>query len=219
MAKKQKDNSIRSNTTRHYVRVVAVVVFGMCLGALLMKLAYPYLTVERAPELKVEVGEVVSENTRGLPRALPTVLRIPTLGINARFESPLVLNAEGEISVPKAFDTVGWYQGGASPGEKGTASILGHVDSYEGSAIFFSLGQLTPGDRVYVDRADGSTAEFEVEYFERYEQADFPTEKVYGMTDYPSLRLITCSGVYDKGVRRYSHNTVVYARLVEGVAE
>ncbi len=204
------------NTTaiRHYVRVVAIVVFGISLGALLVLHAYPRLLVERA---EVKADPILTPFTADiveLPREAPVRLRVPRLAIDAEFEAPLSLNGDGSILVPEGYDTVGWYLGGASPGEKGTASVLGHVDSKEGPAVFFSLGQLVPGDSIIVDRADGTVTEFIVEYFERYEQDDFPTEKVYSMTDYPSLRLITCSGIYDRESSRYSHNTVVYARLV-----
>jgi sortase (surface protein transpeptidase) len=200
-------------TSRHYVRVVASVVFGIALGAFLMNEAYPHLR-QSAPPIK-EVLEDVEEDVAPEPlsREWPTRLRIPRLEVDAPFETPLELNADGTIMVPEFFDTVGWYKLGASPGEKGTAAILGHVDSVDGAAVFYYLGKLAPGDEILVDRADGTTARFEVEVLERYRQSEFPNEKVYSMTDYPSLRLITCSGEYDKGSKRYSHNTVVYARF------
>jgi sortase (surface protein transpeptidase) len=205
-------------TVRHYVRVVAFVVFGLSLGAYLTLQVYPYLEVRQivvnegsAPEEAV----TSEEEHYALPREWPVALRIPKLSINTTFETPLELNKDGTIGVPKGYDTVGWYKLGAAPGEKGTASILGHVDSYEGAAVFYHLGQLEPGDRIFVGRADGTEAEFEVQYYERYKQSEFPAEKVYSPTPYASLRLITCSGTYEKGEARYTHNLVVYARLVE----
>jgi len=54
-----------------------------------------------------------------------------------------------------------------------------------------------------------------VEALERHEQSGFPTEKVYSDLDYSGLRLITCTGTYDKGIERYSHNLIVFARLIE----
>lgn len=203
---------INHSATRHYIHVVAFVIFGIALGAYLMLEAYPYLEVERK-EAPVPTPIEVSV-PQGLAREWPTELRIPALGIDTTFEKPLELNPDGTIMVPESYDAVGWYKLGASPGERGTASILGHVDSVDGAAVFYHLGQLVPDDQIFVTRADGSIAEFSVEYTERYKQSEFPNEKVYGMTDYASLRLITCSGTYDKGSMRYTHNTVVYARLV-----
>ena len=206
---------IKNPIKRHYVHVVAFVVFGACLGVLLMLQAYPYLEVRRALPTEEPVTVVPIETPYALSRAFPTHIRIPEISVDVAFGEPLGLNADQSISVPKTFDTVGWYKLGAAPGEVGTAAILGHVDSYQGPAVFYSLGQLAPGDSIFVARADGTEAEFEVEYLERYKQEEFPTEKVYTPTSYPSLRLITCSGIYQKGEQRYTHNLVVYARLKE----
>jgi len=204
-------------TTRHCVRVVAFVVFGLSLGAYLILQVYPYLEVKQIvvdTEQNVEANPIATETPYALTREMPVRLRVPKMSIDTTFEAPLGLNEDGTISVPSSYEKVGWYKLGAAPGEIGTASILGHVDSRVGPAIFFSLGQLAPGDRIFVSRADGSEAEFEVQYLERYKQDEFPTEKVYSPTKYSSLRLITCSGVFSKGEQRYSHNLVVFARLL-----
>jgi hypothetical protein len=213
--KKTEDKAI--STTRHYVHVVAFVVFSASLGAFLMLEVYPQLLLRSAvvPPSASVTPDLESEVVYALPRALPTQLRIPSLQIDTSFEAPLGLNEGGTISVPESYENVGWYKLGASPGEIGTASILGHIDSYMGPGVFYTLGQLKSGDRVFITRADGSEAEFEVEFLERYKQSEFPTEKVYNATQYPSLRLITCSGTYEKGIARYTHNLVVYAKLVE----
>ena len=50
---------------------------------------------------------------------------------------------------------------------------------------------------------------------ERYPQKNFPTELVYGDINYAGLRLITCSGSYDKNSERYDMNLIVYASLVD----
>ena len=163
----------------------------------------PNLPVKTAP-----AGPVMTE-------AAPTKLSIPKLKIETTFEKPLGLNADGSSEVPKSYTQVGWYEYGPTPGEYGPAVILGHVDSVSGPAVFFSLGQLEAGDDVYIDRADGSVAHFVVEKLERYEQVAFPTAKVYGNINHAGLRLITCSGTFKKGEQRYTHNLVVYAKLVE----
>ncbi len=226
MAKQKKQNEDTVPplvpTKRYYVSVVAFVVFGVSLGALLMLEAYPYLEVRHTlpveEQITIDSGEVTttpSDTSYALPREFPVHIRIPKISVDAAFGEPLGLNADQSISVPKVFDTVGWYKLGAAPGEIGTAAILGHVDSYKGPAVFYSLGQLAPGDEIYITRADGSEATFVVEYYERYPQDEFPAEKVYTPTSYASLRLITCSGIYKKGEQRYTHNLVVYARLKE----
>lgn len=149
-----------------------------------------------------------------LSKALPVRIKIPRIGVDAPFESPLGLEADGEVQVPKAYDTVGYYQFGPTPGELGPAVVLGHVDSYIGPAVFFSLGQLDEGDQIVIERADGIAATFAVTTLERHEQSGFPTRQVYGDLGYAGLRLITCSGVYDQSNARYTHNLIVFAKLV-----
>ena len=145
----------------------------------------------------------------------PQRLQIPKLNIDTTFSASLGLNEQKEIEVPEEYDQVGWYKFGPTPGEIGPAVILGHVDSVDGPAVFYSLGKLEAGDRIYVDREDGSTAEFEVTSLQRVSQDNFPTEEVYGKIDYAGLRLITCSGKYDKVTKRYSNNLIVYAKLLD----
>jgi sortase (surface protein transpeptidase) len=164
------------------------------------------LVAENTP-VNVLAGPTMSSST-------PTTLRIPKLSISAPFTEPLGLLEDGEVAVPDSDTKVGWYKYSPTPGALGPAVILGHVDSYTGPAVFFYLGQLEPGDDIFVDREDGTTAHFKVESLERPRQAEFPTARVYGNIDHAGLRLITCSGLYVKGKQRYTHNLVVYARLV-----
>lgn len=147
---------------------------------------------------------------------IPKTLRIPKLDLVASFGPTLGLKSNQEIQVPSNFSEVGWYQFSPVPGALGPAVVLGHVDSYEGPAVFYSLGQLQVGDEIIVERTDGVAVTFEVTASERYEQNSFPTELVYGDLDYAGLRLVTCSGWYDRTTDRYSHNRVVFARLKSG---
>ncbi len=90
--------------------------------------------------------------------------------------------------------------------------IAAHVDSRNGPAVFFRLGELRRGDRVTVVRADDTRARFTVERSARYPKPRFPTARVYGPTRRPALRLITCSGTFDRASGHYLDNTVVFAR-------
>jgi sortase (surface protein transpeptidase) len=163
---------------------------------------------EETPKPLTLEGPALSESE-------PVELSIPKLNIKAKFEAPLGVLEDGSIQVPETYTEVGWYKFGPTPGEVGPAVILGHVDSYEGPAVFFSLGQLESGDDIFVSRSDGSVAHFNVTEVERNFQSAFPTAKVYGDINHAGLRLVTCSGSFDKRQQRYSHNLVVYAKLVE----
>lgn len=82
-----------------------------------------------------------------------------------------------------------------------------------GPAVFFDLGALTPGDTVTVRRADGVPATFTVDSVKSYPKTAFPTELVYGPSDRPSLRVVTCGGQFDAAAKSYPDNIVVFATL------
>ena len=93
--------------------------------------------------------------------------------------------------------------------------VVGHKDSTFGRAIFYDLNKLQPGDKTVIERSDGKTSTFAVESSEIYSQNNFPSEKVYGDISHAGLRLITCTGKFNRLIGRYSHNLVVYAELTK----
>ncbi|MEU9045474.1 MULTISPECIES: class F sortase [unclassified Kitasatospora] len=149
-----------------------------------------------------------------LKRAKPTRLRIPQIAVDAPF-TELTLGPAGQLNAPPPDDKnlVGWYRDGATPGERGSAVVAGHVDTTKGPAVFLLLSLLLPGNKVEVSRADGTVAVFTVDSVETFAKDAFPDQKVYGKAPDAQLRLITCGGVYDKKRRDYLDNVVVFAHL------
>jgi sortase (surface protein transpeptidase) len=145
---------------------------------------------------------------------LPTTVRIPALGVESELLT-LGLQDDGTMAVPQGADVdrAAWFDGSPRPGATGPAVIEGHVDSENGPSVFHDLALLAPGDEVAVDRADGSTVTFVVAEVEQFPKDEFPTLAVYGNTDGPELRLITCGGSVDAATGHYTDNTVVSARL------
>ncbi|MFF9900110.1 class F sortase [Streptomyces longispororuber] len=136
-----------------------------------------------------------------------------------RVDAPVMqvgLDAEGWVDAPPADDPnlAGWFTGAVSPGEKGTAVVVGHVDNRQGPAVFYSLGSLKKGARVEVLRQDRRTAVFEVYGVEVFAKNDFPGHRVYGNKGVPELRVITCGGGFSQQ-SGYDGNVVVFARLVD----
>jgi hypothetical protein len=140
----------------------------------------------------------------------PVRLQIPAIGVDAPLV-PLGLDASGALRPPAGFSEAGWWSGGTRPGERGPAVIVGHVDNKTGPAIFFRVPQLRRGDAVVVTRRDGTRVRFTVQRSGRYAKTGFPTRAVYGPTARPALRLITCSGTFDRSTGHYLDNTVVFA--------
>ncbi|MFJ8159388.1 class F sortase [Streptomyces sp. NPDC096136] len=142
-------------------------------------------------------------------------IRIPTINVDAPVMT-VGLDAQGWIDAPPPQDRnlAGWYLNGISPGQQGSAVIVGHVDNAQGPAVFYGLGSLKPGNHIEVERYDGRTAVFEVYGVEVFAKDAFPGARVYGDTGHPELRVITCGGGYSKA-KGYDGNVVVFARMVE----
>ncbi len=146
-------------------------------------------------------------------RSVPVQLRIPAIALTVSL-STLGLNLNGTVQVPTDIQQPGWYKLGPSPGQEGSAVILGHVDSYQGPAVFFKLRSLVAGDAVDVSLADGVIAQFKVTSVAMYLKTDFPTQAVYASHGISALQLVTCGGVFDTQSGHYLSNLIVYTSLV-----
>ena len=145
--------------------------------------------------------------------AAPRSVEIDALGLDERLIS-LGLEADGSLEVPDDPDRVGWFSGGGRPGGPGPTVLAGHVDSETGPAVFSRLVELEPGDTIVVQSEDGPATTYAVERIRRVSQDDFPTADVFGSTPEDELRLITCTGTYDRARGGYEQNLVVFASAV-----
>ena len=162
-----------------------------------------------APRLASDPG------AKPLARSAPVTIRIPGIGVDAPVMK-VGRDADGTVQVPPLAEhnLTGWYQYGPSPGQRGPAVILGHVDSTTGISVFYYLKNMHAGDKVYVTLADGKVAAFAVDGLQKVAKDAFPTASVYGTAGYPSLRLITCGGPFDEATGHYVDNVIVYAHLI-----
>ena len=162
-----------------------------------------------APRLASDPG------AKPLARSAPVNIRIPGIGVDAPVMK-VGRDADGTVQVPPLAEhnLTGWYQYGPSPGQRGPAVILGHVDSTTGISVFYYLKNMHAGDKVYVTLADGKVAAFAVDGLQKVAKDAFPTASVYGKAGYPSLRLITCGGPFDEATGHYVDNVIVYAHLI-----
>ena len=142
----------------------------------------------------------------------PIELIIPAIGLYSSV-GELGLQRNGQVMVPSSSHTIGWYTGGVTPGEVGSAVILGHVDSYLGPGTFFNLKSLQQRDAIDVVLADGIIEKFLVTKVEQYSKAFFPDELVYGSTGVRGLQLVTCGGTFNHSTGSYESNIVVFSVL------
>ncbi|MFE2213916.1 class F sortase [Streptomyces canus] len=181
----------------------------------------PGVEVTRGPGADVSRGPAPSARPtptrrlplRPLPRSRPTSFRIPSLGIDAPITG-LGLIRGRELATPPVDKPklVGWYQGGPTPGEPGTAIAVGHRDTRTGPAVFAALAQVKPGKVIEAGRADGRTAVYTVDRVKVFDKEGFPDKEVYGPARRPELRVITCGGLF-KWRTGYTSNVVVFAHL------
>lgn len=152
-----------------------------------------------------------------MPASAPTSVQIPAIKVSSPVNS-VGLNPDNTMEVPRPgplYDQAAWYRYSPTPGEIGPSVIIGHIDSAkQGPSVFFKLGALKPGQRIAVGRADGTTAAFEVDSVASFPKRSFPTQTVYGNTDFAALRLITCGGSFDRSTGNYRDNIVVFAHLL-----
>jgi len=179
--------------------------------------AVTFLSQQHAPQPSAGASGAIAPAGQGpsLPRSVPVSVEIPAIGVTSNLLH-LGLNTDGTIQVPSLVTSAGeaaWYEYSATPGQIGASVIEGHVDSYQGPAVFYRLGALRPGDTIDVTLADGTTAIFRVTGVREYPKSNFPAKAIYGATDYAALRLITCGGVFDYATGHYLSSTVVFASL------
>jgi sortase (surface protein transpeptidase) len=199
--------------------VVAALVVGATLGVglviVLGRQADPQ--VSASPATAAATSEATSEaavpadtsSPEAASVAKPVRVVIPAIDVDADLVA-LGLNDDGSMEVPD-FGLAGWYEPGPRPGDPGPAVIAAHVDSVRGPDVFFRLRDLTMGDKITVEYADGSDSTFVVSESEQQLKDDLPVERIWNDTDDAVLRLITCGGEFDTAARSYLSNLIVYA--------
>ncbi len=186
--------------------VIGVSAVGVAIGA-----------QQHAPQPSLSAAGAIAAGGRGpsLRRSPPLSVDIPAIGVHSELLR-LGVNPDGTIQVPSLFgraNEAAWYKYSVTPGQIGASVIEGHVDSYQGPAVFFRLGALRPGNRVVVKLADGITAVFRVTGVRQYAKINFPAKVIYGDSRRAALHLITCGGAFDYTTGHYLSSTVVFASL------
>jgi LPXTG-site transpeptidase (sortase) family protein len=140
----------------------------------------------------------------------PARIEIPAIDVDARLV-PLGLERNGAMEVP-AFGKAGWYTEGPKPGAVGPSVIAAHVDSKTGPDVFAKLDELKRGDEVTVTDKRGEAHTFVVERSKQTAKTALPAKEIWGKTNGPALRLITCGGAFDKRSGHYTANVTIFAK-------
>lgn len=130
---------------------------------------------------------------------------IPAIAVDSEVVEAEIKN--GEWQVPKF--VVGHLQGTANPGDKGNAVFSGHLQSLSSGNVFARLGELSPGDQIYILSSENQYL-FEVRELKVVANTDLSV--VQPTTD-ETVTLITCTGTWDFVRRDYRQRTIVVAKL------
>lgn len=180
----------------------------------------PHATSGAAPVPTTGAAQVQGQRVAAVARSDPIKLSFPALKIATTLGPPRGLTPQGTIDdAPLSgpdWALPWWYEKGSSPGQPGSAVLLGHVDSAAGAGhlgVFFPLGRAQRGDTVSVTLADHTVTHWSVRSVTLYPDGRFPDAAVYRTTGPPILRLVTCGGSFDSSTGRYRSALVVTAVL------
>ncbi|HEX6393259.1 MAG TPA: class F sortase [Acidimicrobiales bacterium] len=202
--------------------VVAVELVAAGFGLALLQTTTPQFVHAPIPHVSHPPSPQLLQSVRAATpppaRSAPVSISVPALGIVSGLGPPRGLNRDGTIDdAPLAGPTWSlpwWYDAGASPGQPGSAVLLGHVDSSIGAGhlgVFFRLGDLAPGDKIALTLADGSLTRWTAVSNVLYPDGRFPNALVYSQSGPPTLRLVTCGGSFNWQTHHYESAVVVTA--------
>ena len=232
-AKKIKDaganmlNKVKTSTNPTNFRVGDVLRYGIVAVILVIMgyLAYDtWTTNQRAKDIFSQSAVAVSSNTGesegsassepvyAVSPEMPKFLSIPKIGINNVKIEQVGLLGNNKIDTPKDINNVAWYDGSVRPGEKGALFINGHINDVGSGGIFDQLKTVAVGDKIVVERGDGTKFNYEVVETETLPTSSINMNKslaVHGNND-QGVNLMTCAGTYNFATMSYSHRVLVY---------
>lgn len=146
---------------------------------------------------------------------MPARFTIPALGVTAKIEQ-VGVDKDNNMDIPRDPSDVAWFKLGTIPGNPGNAAIDGHLDWYGiPQAVFFYIGSLKPGDRVYVRDDRGRDRAFVVTKQAVCNWENCPLQEIFGPTTGTHLNLITCSGTFSHTQGQYDKRLVVFTEAAQ----
>lgn len=182
----------------------ALVLASACGGNGALEQAQPRLIAEDPPTITTSLRPAKPRKV-----ADPVRIRIKAIGVDAEIDR-VGLAEDGSMETPK-FGRAGWYTEGPRPGQDGPAVVVAHVDSKTGPDVFARLKSLRKGAKIQVTDKQGKTYEFVAVSKRQTDKDKLPTQAIWGPTNGPALRLITCGGSFDHSTGHYRENVTVFA--------
>ena len=146
----------------------------------------------------------------------PRFIRIPSIGVLARVKN-LGTTSAGAVDAPKNIFDAGWYNGSTKPGSsRGSSLILGHVSGWTGPGIFKNITKLVAGSIVEIEKGNGEKIKYSVTKTEKLPVSQVDMSKILGteVAGQHDIKLMTCSGKYNKDTKTFEDRFIVYASQV-----
>lgn len=170
----------------------------------------PARPVASASAVRVRIHPTVRPQRRV---AAALAIHIPRLRLNKTMVR-LHVQRNRTFTVPRRFSDVGWWSEGPRPAAPGAMIVGAHISSRSAPGAFLNLRTMRRGDLLTVDRADGTTAIFQVRGKASYSRRNFPSRQIYRTAGRASIYLITCDGAFSPRIGHHVNNLVVFADLV-----
>lgn len=149
----------------------------------------------------------------GAPVPAGSRLRLARLGVDAPISS---VGVTGNVmQIPRDPHTVGWWTGGAAPGDsRGTTVIVGHINYAGVTGALAALPDARAGDVVVLSEPHHDVR-YRLVAVRSYPKATGLPADVFRRTGPARLVLITCGGQFDPASGNYEDNIVGYAEPAE----
>ncbi|HZT96163.1 MAG TPA: sortase [Chloroflexota bacterium] len=141
----------------------------------------------------------------------PARLIISKIGVNAPVED-IALTSVADEHTPRSWWDAAWWDRGPLPGAPGVAFMYGHLDSTTGTALFWYLHTLVPGDRITVEYFHHRPVTFAVAFSRYYWDSQVPLGYLGSKSKDHILVLMTCAGTWTGS--SYDHRLMVFAHQV-----
>jgi len=146
---------------------------------------------------------------------LPRYLRIPKIDVFARIKHT---GLDGTaVGAPTNIYDVSWFTDSAKPGNAiGSSLLLGHVQGWSAPGVFKKIDKLVPGDKFEVEKGSGETIYYEVTRTQDIPLGDVDMGEILSAENpgEHDIKLMTCSGEYNRDTELYESRYVVYAKVM-----
>ncbi len=173
--------------------------------------ALPVVDVGRVPtDTHGATTSARHRNVESRHRTLPDGTTLRLAGETAPVERVRVRGAT--MQIPLDPRQVGWWTGGAAPGDSfGTTVIVGHVNYSGVTGVLATIARLRPGDHVTIAEPH-RRLRYAIAAVHTYPKTTGIPSEVFARTGPARLVLITCGGPFDSSTGNYEDNIVAYAR-------